>query len=169
MLIFYFYIFTPDHNLINFTPFFIIFSFRHVTVWTLVFLIETHLDAWDPLDCPRPGLPGQDLRDFVETTKTRETWLRPERLGRDDRDRGSLAETLENWPRPTPGLPNRDPPGCPRPGLPSQDLRDLAETTETKETCPRPERLGRDDRDGGSLAETTETWETWPTADPYYR
>jgi len=45
------------------------------------------------------------------------------------------------WARPTLGLLDRDPPGCPRPGVPNRDqgepgrdLRDLIEVTEATET-----------------------------------
>ena len=74
------------------------------------------------------------------------------------------------WVRSTPGPPDRDPPGCPRPGLPDRDLGDLAETTRptvylaetTRSTIYLAETLE-------DLVETTEAMGTWPMADPYRR
>lgn len=37
-------------------------------------------------------------------------------------------------------------------------VRDLVYLIETRETWPRPKRLGREDRDQGNLVETLETW-----------
>ena len=40
-----------------------------------------------------------------------------------------MMKYVSVWARPIPGFHDRDPPGCPRPGLPDRGPRDLAEMT----------------------------------------